>query len=150
MLVSSLAGHGQIISDRFRIGKIDEPFRQIIAKCLKDDPGDRWQDLGDLRIALELVSHRPLQKESQLKIMRRRNVLLVAAILIALTALSMLITFSRPPSSTAHIEFQMLAPAGTQFLTIEQGGPAVVSSDGDAVAFVARDQNGRMERMAEC
>jgi eukaryotic-like serine/threonine-protein kinase len=130
---------------QFDIAKIDEPFRQIIAKCLKDDPADRWQDSGDLRIALELVSHQPIQKESQRKIMRRRKALLVAAILIALTALSMLITFPRSPSSTAHTEFQMLAPAGTQFLTIEQGGPAVVSPDGDAVAFVARDQKSQQK-----
>jgi eukaryotic-like serine/threonine-protein kinase len=135
------------LENQFDIAKIDAPFRQVIAKCLKDDPADRWQDSGDLMIALELVSHQPLQEKSPRKSMRRRNVFLVTATLIAITALSMLMIFRRPPSlpASAHIEFQMLPPAGSQFPTIEQGGPAVVSPDGAAVAFVARDQNGQQK-----
>src|SRR5262245_18759532 len=133
------------LENQFDIGKIDEPFRQIIAKCIKDDAADRWQDAGDLKIALELVSHQPLQEQSQRKNIRRRNVFLLAVTLLAITALSMVMIFSRPPSSAVHIEFQMLPPAGSQYLTIEQGGPAGVAPDGAAVAFVARDQNGQQK-----
>jgi eukaryotic-like serine/threonine-protein kinase len=132
------------LENQFDIAKVDAPFRQVIAKCLKDDPADRWQDSGDLMIALELVSRRPLQEKSNRKSMRRRNAFLVTAILIAITALSLLMILRRPSSpASAHIEFQMLPPAGSQFPTIEQSGPAVVSPDGAAVAFVARDQNGQ-------
>jgi serine/threonine protein kinase len=133
------------LENQFDIAKIDGPFRQVIAKCLKDDPTERWQDPGDLMIALELVSQQPLQEKSKRKSMRR-NAFLVTAILIAITALSMVMIFRRPSSpASTHIEFQMLPPSGSQFPTIEQGGPPVVSPDGAALAFVARDQNGQQK-----
>src|SRR5215470_4945361 len=44
------------LENQFDISKIEEPFRQIIAKCIKDDPAERWQDAGDLRVSLELVA----------------------------------------------------------------------------------------------
>jgi eukaryotic-like serine/threonine-protein kinase len=131
------------LENQFDISKIDQPFRQIIAKCLKDDPTERWQDAGDLKTSLELVSQQPLQEKSQRKSGRRQNVFAVAAVLVAIIAVSTLMLLQRPPSSATRIEFQMLPPGGSQFLTLEQGGPPVISPDGSALAFVARDPNGQ-------
>jgi eukaryotic-like serine/threonine-protein kinase len=133
------------LENQFDISKIEEPFRQIIAKCVKDDPAERWQDAGDLKISLELVAHRPLQEQSRHSNSRRLKIFAFAAVLVAIIAFASLILLRQPPASANRIEFQLLPPSGSQFLTIEQGGPPVISPDGSAVAFAARDQTGQQK-----
>jgi eukaryotic-like serine/threonine-protein kinase len=133
------------LENQFDISKIEEPFRQIIAKCIKDEPAERWQDAGDLKISVELVAHRPLQEQSRQSSSRRMKVFAFAAVLVAIVAVSSLILFKQPAPSSSRIEFQLLPPAGSQFPTIEQGGPPVISPDGSAVAFAARDQAGQQK-----
>jgi len=125
------------------ITKLQEPFRQIVAKCLKVDPSERWHDAGDLRAVLKLISEQPILEQALLKNSKRLKIVALSAVLGAISAIAAF-TFMRPHlPDRGPIEFQMLPPTGSQFPTIEQAGPPVISPDGNELAFVARDQTGQ-------
>jgi serine/threonine protein kinase len=126
------------------IDGIPPSFRQIVSKCLADDPADRWQDAGDLRFAIQTASLQPLEAESLNK-RSTRFVAVAVAVMVMLAVVAGGLWFGRKGSEgvpASRIEFEILPPDGHKFAPIERGGPPVVSPDGTMVVFVAQNQTG--------
>jgi len=118
---------------------ISRSIKQIVSKCLAEDPADRWQDAGDLRCALEMASEEPLGLALQQKKANSLKRLAAFMTLVAVASISWAILSARRPPD-ARLEYQILPPPDTEFLPIEQAGPPVVSPDGNVIVFVARDK----------
>src|SRR5262249_37427952 len=106
---------------------------------------DRWQDAGDLQAALEMAS---LHHDGLIAAPVTRPVTSVYAVYAAVAAAAVVIAallvfyVFTPGSSGEHLAFNVPPPPGSQFLTLEQGGPPVISPDGTSLAFAAADRSG--------
>jgi len=123
------------------LSSIPSPLQQIVIKCLAEDPADRWQDAGDLRCAIELASAEPLELAAQrrnLRRLKRLSASLALVTIIAIAGFSLAWMAARRVPPAARIELLVMPPEGTDFLPIENAGPAVISPDGRNVVFVAR------------
>lgn len=125
------------------LAELQPPFRQIVEKCLLENPSERWQDAGDLKTAVELASQPPLEYDSIEQ--SRKRLKRVASVLAAVAIVSVVVAilFWGPPPVPQRLEFQMFPPGGSQFVSIERAGPPVISPDGASLAFVARDETGQ-------
>jgi serine/threonine protein kinase len=138
----------QIVSSlekQFDISQIKEPLRQIITKCVKDDPSERWQNAGDLKSTLEMIHQESSRQKPELKTSRPITAAAIAMTAILIIAVSSVLVLVRTSPPNLPLEFQIFPPSGSQFLTIEQAGPPSISPDGASLAFVARDQSGQQK-----
>jgi serine/threonine protein kinase len=143
LLCSLLTGsRDSCLDPELASASVPPPFREVVRKCLAENPRDRWQDAGDLRAVLELVSHEPLEQDEYRTKIKRLKIVSgsLAAITLVSVVLASLLWKSVP---TGRIEFQIVPSSDAQFSSIEQGGPAVISPDGTALAFVMRDRDGK-------
>jgi serine/threonine protein kinase/Tol biopolymer transport system component len=129
-------------------------IRELLQRCLKKDPRQRLQSIGDARIALEeAVSggpqyesavtggvKPPLQRTSQ-KILPWAT----AALLAIITALLAVGYFFRASEPAPALVSQIEPPPNSVFeATAGQPGMLALSPDGQRLAFVAKDSDGRM------
>jgi serine/threonine protein kinase len=47
---------GDVPFPRARIGKLDVKFRYLLSRCVAEEPGERYQSVGELRHELELIT----------------------------------------------------------------------------------------------
>ena len=137
------------LSTRTLIGGLLEqiasrPLRMVVERCLASDPDERWLHAGDLRHALAAVGEAAASPPSDPSVTRRALVSGRAAAAGLAVGLVLLAGWWIPRASppTAEYQFTISPPPGTRFVSLETGGPAVVSPDGQTVAFVAADQSG--------
>src|SRR5262249_16851511 len=123
-------------------------LERVVKRCLAKDPEDRWQSPRDLTSELRWIAEAggtlpaTVAGVKLIATKRRRELLygglavvfLVAAIVSAVSYLRVVRTPARPIIS------EILPPEKTQFnFGLEGGGLPVLSPDGTAVAFSAKD-----------
>ncbi len=130
-------------------------LRELIKRCLEKKPNQRLQAIGDARILLEEYRADPeafeqpaigtVLETAARPIWKRALPWAVAlAAVVAAVALG-LGTRSKGDALDATIRFQVPPPEGRGFqLDSTRPGPAVVSPDGQALAFAAWDADGRV------
>jgi hypothetical protein len=127
-------------------------LERVVQRCLAKDPEDRWQTARDLTSELRWIAEAggtlpaTVAGAKPIATKRRRELLygalaivfLVAAIVSTVFYLRLIRTPARPIIS------EILPPEKTQFsFEYNAGGPPVLSPDGTAVAFSAKDANGK-------
>jgi len=114
---------------------------RIVEMCLAERDS-RWESARDLKTALEMIAAESSQSAAVPRTNRRwlAGVLVAAGILAALAAGY----WWRQSSSETPLRFSMVAPEGTSFLHVSQGGALALSPDGLRIAFVAEGAGGRL------
>jgi serine/threonine protein kinase len=124
--------------------------RGLLERCLRKEPKQRLQSMGDARIAIEeILSGAPAEARADSPIVERRSnrepiawslVVALGIVAVGLGVWSALRPASPSPSPVlAYIP----PPPGTSFRAFGfSAGPVVVSPDGKQLAFSATDQSG--------
>ncbi len=124
--------------------------RDLLERCLRKDPKQRFQAMGDVRIAIEeSMNGAVAAAESKPSIFQRFGISESIAwlLFISLSVLDIGFLIWSETHRTAQAGLPVLAyippPAGTSFRSFGfSAGPVVVSPDGARLAFSATDQNG--------
>src|SRR5262249_18283088 len=125
---------------------------RVVIGCLAKDPEDRWQTARDLARELKWIAEADgtlpsaVAGAKAIAIKSRRQLLygaLAAAFLIA--AIASVVSYLRlAPAPARSIISDILPPEKTQFnFGWDAGGLPMLSPDGTAVAFSAKDANGK-------
>jgi Tol biopolymer transport system component len=161
MLTAKMAFSGESITETLAAVIREEPdwsllpantpkaIRNLLARCLKKDPRQRLQSIGDARIAIEeVLSGAPAQTESTSPVAERaarRNVIAwSAAILFAVVAAGLGIWIAtRPlPEEQPQVLAYIPPPVDTSYRDLGYDlGLVVVSPDGKQLAFTAEDKS---------
>jgi serine/threonine protein kinase len=127
-------------------GGVTAPLRELLRRCLRKDPRQRLQAIGDARIALEDVLSGDSLPAASARSRSDRTAWIVAGVaMLAAMALStgFYLESRRGEALPLHASI-MLPPGWNLALSSSQGEPTplVVSPDGRRVAFVARQGDG--------
>jgi len=124
-------------------------FERVVQKCMEKDRDDRWQSAHDVASELRWISEAGSQVGvASPVIARRKRVELatrasLAALAIATLLLAGFLIKSRSTATRALV-VDLQPPIDTQYAsTGDYAGPAVISPDGETVAFVAWEKGGR-------
>jgi eukaryotic-like serine/threonine-protein kinase len=126
-----------------------QTIRDLLQRCLKKDPKQRLQAIGDARIAIEEVlsgGSQDLRPAVEIRTAAWRRALpwAVAAAAVIFAALFAATYFMRKPQPSPVIVSQIAAPPNTQFVfTGVTPGPPILSPDGERLAFSAVSSDGR-------
>jgi Tol biopolymer transport system component len=113
-------------------------LRRVLGRCLDKDPKRRLRDIGDARV--ELDEETPVQQRVAVGGLRGSTLaVLIAAVLLALSAVAGMIWLRAPTERVRSAQFTFAAPEGTQ---LEIAVP-VASPDGTQIAFSARNTAGQ-------
>jgi serine/threonine protein kinase len=128
-----------------------QAVRNLLLRCLKKDPKQRLQSIGEARITLDEVlsgssqAMAPIQESQSLPTTKPSSLrflpwavaaVLGVALLVALFALRQ----ASHPLTPKPVELSLWIPADQQLDTID--GPALaISPDGSRLAYVTRDRN---------
>ncbi|HEV2315558.1 MAG TPA: hypothetical protein VGR94_09655, partial [Candidatus Acidoferrales bacterium] len=126
-------------------------IRELLQRCLKKDPRQRLQSIGDARIAIEETLNgtdagvpRVGQAPPLQSTWRRALPWVLAATFIVSTALFALGYFARAPQPARVIVSEISPPANTNFaFGGNVAGPPVISPDGQRLAFAAMGADGK-------
>ena len=119
---------------------------RTVLQCLMKDPDERWQSAGDLRRELQWIAgHGELPKRddarNRTQVVRQRAFLLVvAACLLAVTALALRLVVRPAPSPSGHMRFAIQGPPGSRMT--ESAANVALSPDGRMVTYVGEDSTG--------
>jgi len=120
-------------------------FEHVVKKCLEKDPDERWQSAHDVASELRWISEAGSQAgvASPLIAKRKRMDLLLRGIVVLLLAavavLGYMIGSKKAPASKKLV-VDLAPPPGMEFSAIgDFAGPAVLSPDGETIAFVMDD-----------
>jgi serine/threonine protein kinase len=160
MLTATRPFEGETVSDALAAvirGEPDWPLlpsntqhtiRKVLQRCLKKDPKQRLQAIGDARIAIEEVlsgDSQDLGPPVEIRPPAWRRVLpwaVFAAVTFA--AVFAAVYFMHKPQSSPVIVSQIPSPPNTNFVfTGINPGPLILSPDGERVAFSAVSSDGR-------
>ena len=122
-------------------------LERVVKTCLAKDPEERFQTVHDLKLQLKWIAEGGSQAGVTAPVAARRKSSLVmgAVAAIALIAGAMLaaVYFSQAGQPRRVIRASILAPEGSEFLSLDiEGGAPAISPDGKQLAFVARDKQG--------
>lgn len=127
--------------------------RRVLSRCLERDPRQRLHDIGDARIEIEqTISGGAEEKLSAGGVAiaggpptrSRLPWAIAATLLVVCLALGWLV-LRRAPAPGRALRASIAPPAGTSFWLEQNGpGPAVISPDGEQVAFTAADTSGKV------
>ncbi len=119
----------------------------VVKTCLEKNPDDRFQTVHDVKLQLQWIATGGSQSQAALPVSPRSSsrlpwLLTAAALLIAAASL----VYPRlTPHPAPVMRSSILPPAGTNFVTmVPSSGPAVISPDGSRLAFLARDDKGKI------
>jgi serine/threonine protein kinase/Tol biopolymer transport system component len=123
------------------------PLRELIRRCLRKDPRQRLQAIGDARIALEDVLSGAALPASSARRRSERTAWIVAGVaILAAVALAAAAFYNvSRPREAEPLNLSITLPQGWNLaLSSSQGEPTplVVSPDGRRVAMVARQGDG--------
>lgn len=115
-------------------------FDWVVEGCLKKNPGDRWQNIQDVRRALELPQFDWEQSAPVAKKGLQGWWIYAACVvgMIAATALFLAFRFSSVGQAKETLRFQIPAPANHTFLAMSSHGAAKISPDGSKIVFGAK------------
>lgn len=125
-------------------------MRDLVQRCLRKNPRQRLQSIGDARIALEeFIAHPHPSASQEAKppqppAWRRALPWAVAALLALVAGLFAAGYYLRSPAPLS-LQAYILPPSQTSFTlgSDDAAGPLVVSPDGKQIAFVAADAAGK-------
>ena len=126
-----------------------QTIRNLLQRCLKKDPRQRLQAIGDARIAIEEVLSGASQDllsavEMRTAAWRRALSWTVATVAVILAALFAAKYFTRNPQPLPAIVSQITSPPNTRFVfTGINPGPPILSPDGKWLVFSAVGSDGR-------
>ena len=126
-----------------------QTIRNLLQRCLKKDPRQRLQAIGETRIAIEEVlsgtsQDLPSAVELRTAAWRRALAWAVATAAIILAALFAAKYFTRNPEPMPVIVSQIVPPPNTRFVfTGINPGPPIFSPDGERLVFSAVSSDGR-------
>ncbi len=124
--------------------------RGLLERCLRKEPKQRLQSMGDARIAIEeILSGEGAKAESTPSIVKRRKLLagiawpLVIVLSIIDIGWAVWSGLHRAPQAASPVLAYIPPPPDTSFRDFGfSAGPVVVSPDGKQLAFSATDQKG--------
>jgi serine/threonine protein kinase len=124
---------------------IPHGLEHAIRRCLAKDPEERWQTARDLVLELKWIVENGSQTDVSSPVARlprsRTMIWSLAAVLVVV--LLGIVGYRRSTSSASPVVVSDIAPPkGTQFNSLINGR-AVISPDGHAVVFSARDASGK-------
>jgi len=114
-------------------------LERVVKTCLAKDPEERWQSAREVKHALEWVSEAVLAPAVPKKMLARTGWILAAVFLLA-TLLTAVLALRREPPPARPVRFTFLPP---EKATVQPPDGPVVSPDGERLAFVAADADGR-------
>ena len=123
-------------------------LERVVRKCLAKDPDDRWQSASDLTSELNWISEGGSQAgvpppEVNKQKHRERVAWALAALGLSAAALLATIQFGGSTHPVRVVRSLISPEEGTSLiLTGDYAGPAVLSPDGKALAFVAAREQG--------
>jgi Tol biopolymer transport system component len=120
------------------------PARLIAERCVAADRDERWQLASDLHHALLAIAQdaAPPPAVPHSRFWRWALALALASVAALGAAAGGWWWAARPVPGTPEYQFAVSPPLGARFVALEIGGPAVISPDGQSVAFVAEDSDG--------
>jgi hypothetical protein len=129
--------------------------RRLLMRCLEKDARRRIRDIGDVQIEIDDAlgggttgadRSSPVSAASnrapQVVVGRTTFLLAVAALVALLAVAGGLWWASARRAVPTQYQFSLSPPAGMHFVSLEVGGPAAISPDGETLAFVAADRSG--------
>lgn len=126
-----------------------QTIRNLLQRCLKKDPRQRLQAIGDARIAIEEVlsgasQDLPSAVEIRTAAWRRALPWAVATAAVILATLFAAKYFTRKPQFLPAIVSQITSPPNTKFVfTGINPGPPILSPNGEWLVFSAVGSDGR-------
>jgi len=126
-----------------------QTIRNLLQRCLKKDPRQRLQAIGDARISIEDVlsgasQDLPSAVEMRTAAWRRALSWAVATVALILAALFATKYFTSKPQPLPTIVSQITSPPNTRFVfTGINPGPPTLSPDGKQLVFSAVTSDGR-------
>jgi Tol biopolymer transport system component len=124
-------------------------LRRTVERCLRKDPRQRWQAIGDVRIAIE--DSLAGATAEPVSVPPRRNVLRWATSLLALAvagalAIAGAMSFRETPPESPLVRFTIVPPANGRFgVRMGEGLYLAVSPDGKNIVFGARGNDGKVQ-----
>jgi len=120
----------------------------LVKTCLEKNPDERFQTAQDVKLQLKWIAEggaKPIAPPTTSAPWRAQLGWVVAGVLL-LGALVLGSAYLKVASRTAPVvKSAILPPAGTSFVTtLPASGPAVISRDGTRLAFIARDDKGKV------
>ncbi len=123
-------------------------LEHLVRSCLAKSPDDRIQTAHDIKLQLQWVAEGGSQIGAPAPVVARRKSkerllsLATAALCIATVALG-IAYFRNASAAPKMITAAIRPPADVRFVfTDDAGGPAVISPDGEAIAFTGRSKDG--------
>ena len=120
----------------------------VIKTCLEKNPEERFQTAQDVKLQLQWIAGGGGAKaEAAGGPSKSSGVAWAVAVVALLAALGLgTILFHIVSHPIAVVRSSILPPAGAAFVTLSPAsGPAVISSDGTHLAFIARDDKGKTQ-----
>jgi serine/threonine protein kinase len=112
-------------------------LEHVISRCLEKAPDDRWQSAHDVAEELKWSSATTVETEKTTRGARWLWPLLALLALVAATSSALYLRALRKPHPV--VAFTVLPPRNGSGI-----GSCALSPDGQAIAFVARDENGEI------
>jgi eukaryotic-like serine/threonine-protein kinase len=120
-------------------------LRPLLARCLRKDPKQRLQAIGEARIRIDALIGGTSEEASAEPVTARRSSRRMASIAIAALAVGAVVggmtmwTWVRPPSATAALpaRFELVAPASQSLAIQGNHRDIAVSPDGQTVVYRA-------------
>ena len=124
---------------------------RVISRCLAKDPDNRWQTVRDLLLEFKWIAESKAEApvtETAPTQQKRPSwaARLTVGTLVTLLALVLaygLTYLQRSPASESVQRLSLLPPPGINMATLDNGGGAVISPDGERVAFVGIGADGK-------
>ena len=123
-------------------------LEHVVRKCLAKDPDDRWQNAADLASELKWIGEGGSQAGATAALTpgrtQREKLLWVLATLALCAAAVLATVYVRPSAPQAGVIRSSIPPedGASPIWTGDFAGPAVVSPDGSALAFVTTREQG--------
>jgi serine/threonine protein kinase len=117
-----------------------------LLRCLERDRRNRYRDIGDVRIELELSTRDTPELAASAPSRNLVPLITIAALaaVVTVSALALVVIASRGTDNEPGVVYSSIdPPPGTKLIALgDVSGPAVISPDGQSIVFVARDEDG--------
>jgi hypothetical protein len=126
-------------------------IRRLLQRCLEKDPKRRLHDIADARIELDdargVPATTPSASHTSAAQPRSTQWLLALVALVSLGTLSLatLVYLERAPADARAFRMTILPPANVSTEVLAPAQRLAISPDGQRLAFVAADLNGRIQ-----